>query len=83
MGAVNEPRGIIDPERNPFVYPSWVEQGYALTPGRKEELARLFGKTIQEIMDGEENTSRYPAFLGIRWGVAAIRNGRLVQISQL
>jgi len=77
--GTSENEGVIDTERNPFARPSWIKQDYTLTPDRKGELAPLFGKTVQEIMSGDDNTCRYPAFVGIRWGFAVICIcGRLV-----
>lgn len=69
--------GIIDVQNNPFARPSWIEACYPLTSHRQVQLASLFGKEISTFKN--QNTGMYPAFLGIRWGFAAIENGRLIQ----
>jgi len=74
--------GIVDKSRNPFAIPSWIDQGYGLTTNkgnRAAKLEKLFGKTIDEIKDIKTNDGRYPAFVGIRWGFAEIKNNRLVK----
>lgn len=72
----------VDPDTNPFACPSWIRQGYGLTEKRSRQLSLLFGKTVQEIRIGNRNRCRYPAFLGIRWGVAEISGGKLVPTEQ-
>ncbi len=71
------PQGIIDPECNPFARPAWIKQCFGLTDDRKGELALQFGKTVDEIINGDQNFERYPAFVGVRWGFAEIVGDRL------
>ncbi len=72
----------VDPDTNPFACPSWIKQGYGLTEKRCRQLSLLFGNTVQEIRSGNRNMCRYPAFLGIRRGVAEISEGKLVPTEQ-
>ena len=68
-------QGIIDPQQNLFAKPSWIEQGYSLTPDRQALLPILFKRTVKEIkVLKDENYCSYPAFLAIRWGFAFLRN---------
>ena len=69
--------GIIDKINNPFALESWIKQGYGLTLRRQDQLKPLFGKTIGEILSINRNEGRYPAFVGIRWGYAIIKNNIL------
>ena len=69
---------IIDPENNPFIQPSWINQGCKLTAGRQTELAPLFGLTKGQIMQGDPNKRRYSACVAIRRGFAELRDNILV-----
>jgi|GEM_PF-1455154 len=70
--------GITDSERNPFTQDGWIEQGYGLTGKRRTDLEPLLGQTREEILKGDENLRRYPAYVGIRWGFAELQDDTLV-----
>ncbi len=72
-----ETDGTVDENNNPFTKPSWIKARQPLTTHRQVQLTSLFGKEISTFKN--QNTGKYPAFLGIRWGFAAIENGRLIQ----
>lgn len=75
-------KGIIEKEKNPFVIPSWIEQGYGLTykkkRNRQEDLPVLFNRTTDEINKMDRNEGKYLAFVAIRWGFAEIKDNKLV-----
>ena len=77
-----ENSGIVDGERNPFAQSEWIGQGYPCTEGRQKQLEQVFDKSIDEIKSLGRNEAEYPAFVGIRWGFAAIDGGRLVRTSK-
>jgi hypothetical protein len=66
--------GIIDKEKNPFANKDWIKQGFGLTLHRQKQLKLLFGKRIHQISRIKRNEGAYPAFVGIRWGFACIKN---------
>jgi hypothetical protein len=74
--------GIIEKDKNPFAIPSWIKQGYGLTfkskRNRQEKLQVLFNKTIEKINEMDPNEGNYPAFVGIRWGFAEIKDNKIV-----
>lgn len=70
--------GIIDCKRNPFVQDCWIDQEYGLTAKRRRDLETLLRQTCEEILEGDENIRRYPAFVGIRWGFAELQDDTLV-----
>ncbi|MCP4114085.1 MAG: hypothetical protein GY737_01550 [Desulfobacteraceae bacterium] len=55
--------GIVDELNNPFVIPSWIEQGYGLTykgeRNRQDKLPALFNRTVEEINDMDRNLGKY------------------------
>lgn len=69
--------GIIDDDRNPFYRESWCKQNYPLTKHRREQLEMLFGLDEVSIKDMNQNEGAYPAFVGIRWGFAKMKDGKL------
>jgi 5-methylcytosine-specific restriction protein A len=70
---MNEAQGVIDLDQNPFSTKSWIDQSFKLTAKRAAQLKELFGKSIDEIKTVGSNQGRYPAFVGIRWGYAEVR----------
>ena len=74
--------GIIDKENNPFVVNDWIKQGFGLTLHRQKQLKKILGKTIDQIRRIKRNEGAYPAFVGIRWGFANIKNDVLEPTSK-
>lgn len=70
--------GIIDKNRNPFVWKDWAKKKGRLTVGRQDELQSLFKKSVQQVISIGVNKGRYPAFTGIRWGFAELKDGILL-----
>ena len=75
-------RGIVDEIRNPFATKNWVEQSYRFTRQRSEDVEKLFGLTLKQIIAEGNNKGAYPAFVAIRWGFVKIENGKLVATGQ-
>lgn len=74
---VTNDTGIIDKVRNPFFVEDWRKQNRKLTPHRKLQLESLFGHDEKSIRSIGRNIGRYPAFVGIRWGFAKMKDGKL------
>lgn len=72
--------GITDKTRNPFANKDWINQGHNITLHRLSQLDSLFGKSLDEIKGLQRNEGSYPAFIGIRWGVAEMIDGKLAKI---
>ncbi len=74
--------GILDEERNPFLGGdhSWVTNQSRSQRGSKisRRLPTLFGKDKETIQSGHRNDVRFPAFVAVRWGFAALRDNVLV-----
>lgn len=70
--------GIIDLIRNPFAIKSWIDQGYGLTPHRRDLLSNILHKTAEDISVLPSNEGKYVTFVAIRWGFAEIINGKLL-----
>lgn len=75
---MTEEIGIIDKERNPFSYKSWVDQGFGFSESRRKKLAMLLGKDKVSISkEFLSNDGLYIAFVAIRWGFAEMIDGKL------
>ena len=69
--------GVINLNDNSFAKPSWIQQGYPLTPHRKGQLMAILGSKVENIVNA--NSEKYVAFLAIRWGFAKIDDSGKLQ----
>jgi hypothetical protein len=71
---------IIDLQNNPFSLKSWIDQGYPFTLHRQEQFIDLIGEDFESIQyHHARNEGSYVAFVAVRWGFAALNDGKLTE----